>query len=228
MKEILTASPFFGICITVASYRLGLLLNKKTHMALFNPLLIAEIIIISILLIAGIPVEAYNNGGMLINMFLSPITALLAVSIYKQREKIKRHLAAIVSGTLISSIVSILTIIILSNLLGVPAQVKYSLIPKSVTTPIAIAISSQLGGIESLTVTSLLITGILGNVLAPFMIRLFCVKSRIASGVAIGGASHVVGTSKAFELGEDIGSISSIALSFSGIITALIALIFFT
>ena len=226
MKEILTASPFFGICITVASYKIGLFMNRKTHIVILNPLLIAEIIIIATLLIADIPLEAYNEGGMLINMFLSPITALLAVSIYKQREKIKRHLAAIVSGTLASSVVSILTIIVLSNLLNVPEEIKYSLIPKSVTTPIAIAISGQLGGIESLTVISLLITGILGNVLAPFMIKLFHVRSRIASGVAIGGASHVVGTSKAFELGEDIGSISSIALSFSGIITALIALLF--
>lgn len=226
MKEILTTSPFFGICITVAAYRIGLLLNKKTHMALFNPLLIAEIIIISILFIVGIPVEAYNEGGMLINMFLSPITAILAVSIYKEREKIKKHLASIISGTLVSSVTSILTIILLSEVLKVSEEIKYSLVPKSVTTPIAIAISGQLGGIESLTVTSLLVTGILGNVLAPFLIKLFHVKSRTASGVAIGAASHVVGTSKAFELGEDIGSISSIALSFSGIITALIALFF--
>lgn len=226
MKEAFVFSPFFGICITVAAYKTGCILNKKTNIALFNPLLVAEILIMAVLVVFDIPLEAYNEGGMLINMFLSPITAILAVSIYKEREKIRRHLAAIVSGTLVSSITSISTIMVLSNLFGVPEHVKYSLVPKSVTTPIAIAISSQLGGIESLTVTSLLITGILGNVLAPFMIKIFRVGSRIASGVAIGSASHVVGTSKAFEIGEDVGSISSIALSFSGIITALIALIF--
>ena len=226
MKELITTSPFFGICITVAAYKAGCILNRKTRLAVFNPLLMAEVLIMAVLLVFDIPLEAYNEGGMLINMFLSPITAILAVSIYKEREKIGKHLVAIISGTLAASITSIATIMLLSTLLGVPEHVKYSLVPKSVTTPIAVAISAQLGGIGSLTVTSLLITGILGNVLAPFMIRIFRVRSRLASGVAIGSASHVVGTSKAFELGEDIGSISSIALSFSGIITAIIAVLF--
>ena len=114
---------------------------------------------------------------------------------------------------------------LLSRLLGLDEMLSSSLIPKSVTTPIAIAISEDLGGIRSLTVTSLLLTGVLGNILAPFMIKLFRVRNRVAQGVAIGTASHVVGTSKALELGEDIGAISGIALTFSGIITAIIAML---
>ena len=124
------------------------------------------------------------------------------------------------------AIVGIISVIVIGKLMGADQSLIATLQPKSVTTPIAIAISEMLGGVRSLTVTSLLLTGVLGNILAPFMIKLFRVHDRVAQGVAIGTASHVVGTSKALELGEDIGAISSIALSFSGIVTAIIAAVF--
>ena len=227
MKELITESPLFGVTITILSYYIGLKANKKTGKAVFNPLLIAEIMIVLILILFDIPFSAYNNGGTIINMFLGPITALLAYSVYRERKLVQNHIVSILAGTVAGSIAAIVSIMVLSVLFGIEDPLASSLIPKSVTTPIAIAISESLGGIRSLTVTSLLITGVAGNILAPFMIRLFHVKNRIAAGVAIGTASHVVGTSKALELGEDIGAISSIALSFAGIITALIAMIAF-
>lgn len=226
MKEIITNSPLFGLSITILGYFIGMKLNKKTGKAIFNPLFIAELLIIAVLLIFRIPFSAYNNGGAVINMFLGPVTALLACSIYRERKLVGEHLISILAGTLAGSVASIITILCLSSLLGIDTQLAASLVPKSVTTPIAIAISETLGGVRSLTVTSLLLTGVAGNILAPFMIKLFRVRNRVAQGVAIGTASHVVGTSKALELGEDIGAISSIALSFSGIITAIIAMVF--
>lgn len=225
MKELITSSPLFGIAITILTYYLGIKINQKTRKAIFNPLLIAELLIIAILIIFKIPFSAYNNGGAIINLFLGPVTAMLAYSIYRMRKLVKEHMLSIIAGTVAGSIASIISIILLSRLFGLDESLSSSLVPKSVTTPIAIAISTSLGGIRSLTVTALLLTGVAGNILAPFMIRLFRVRNRIAQGVAIGTASHVVGTSKALEMGEDIGAISSIALSFSGIITAIISML---
>ena len=227
MTELITNNPLFGITITILSYALGVVASRKTGKAVFNPLLVSEIMIISVLLIFRIPFSAYNEGGTIINMFLGPVTALLAVSIYKQRKLVGKHIVSILAGTVAGSITSLLSILALATVIGIDSTLTSSLLPKSVTTPIAVAVSETLGGIRSLTVTSLLLTGVAGNILAPLMIKLFRVKSRIAQGVAIGTASHVVGTSKAIELGEDIGAMSSIALSFAGIITAVIATAFF-
>ena len=226
MKELITNSPLFGLAVTILSYALGMRISRKTGKAIFNPLLIAEILIIAVLLLFDIPFSAYNKGGAVINMFLGPVTALLSYSIYRERKLVRQHIISILAGTAAGSIASIIAILLLSSLIGIDTVLASSLVPKSVTTPIAIAISETLGGVRSLTVTALLLTGVAGNILAPLMIKIFRVKNRVAQGVAIGTASHVVGTSKAIELGEDIGAISSIALSFSGIITAIIAALF--
>ncbi|MDY5931051.1 MAG: LrgB family protein, partial [Candidatus Ornithospirochaeta sp.] len=170
------------------------------------------------------PLQSYNNGGDIINMLLVPITALLALSIYRQRKKVIENFLPILIGTFIGSLTSVLMIILLCNLMGIETMVKVSLIPKSVTTPIAIAISSSLGGIQGITIFSLVMTGLFGNMMAPLFVRIFRIKDHTAQGVAIGTASHALGTVKALEMGEDIGAISGIALSFSGIITVLISL----
>ncbi len=226
MKELITTNPLFGITLTILCYKAGMVIGKKTGKAICNPFLITVLIIIAILFIFDIPFSAYEEGGVFINLFLGPVTAVLAYSIYRQRETVKAHFVSILAGTIAGSISAVAVILLLASLLGLDDTLSASLVPKSVTTPIAIAISEAIGGVKSLTVTSLILTGVLGNMFAPFMIKLFRIKSRIAQGVAIGTASHVIGTSKAMELGEDIGAISGIALSFTGIITAIISLLF--
>ncbi len=225
MKEIITTNPFFGISISIIAYAIGTFLNKKTKLAIVNPLLISYILIISTLLIFDIPLSAYNEGGNIINMFLSPATAVLSLTIYRQWDIVKKNIAAILTGTIVGSLTSILVIMFLCKLFGLDNTVTSSLLPKSITTPMAIAVSETLGGIPSLTVLAVIITGILGNILAPILIKLFRIKDPVVQGVAIGTASHAVGTSKAIEIGEVQGALSGVALTFSGLITVVISLL---
>ncbi len=225
MKEIITENPFFGISISIIAYAIGIFLNKKTKLAIVNPLLVSYILIISTLIIFDIPLSAYNEGGNIINMFLSPATAVLSLTIYRQWEIVKKNLAAILTGTFMGSLTSITVILLLSRLLGLDNTAAFSLLPKSITTPMAIAVSETLGGIPALTVLAVIVTGIMGNILSPILIKLFRVKDPVAQGVAIGTTSHAVGTSKAIEIGEVQGALSGVALTFSGLITVIISLI---
>ncbi len=228
MKEIICSSPFFGITVSIAAYSIGVMINRKTRLALFNPLLVSYLIIIPLLLLFDIPLEWYDRGGDIINMFLSPATAVLAITIYRQRFLIKEHLAAVIAGTAAGSICSILLVLFLCRLFALPGTVTASLIPKSITTPLAIAVCDSLGGIQALTVLAVIVTGITGSIIAPPLIKLFRIRSEIAQGLAIGAASHAVGTSKAVEMGDVQGALSSVSLVMSGVITVLISIIFFS
>ena len=228
MKETICSSPFFGITLSIAAYSIGMWVNRKTKKALLNPLLISYAIIIPVLLLFDIPLEWYEEGGNIINMFLSPATAVLAITIYRQADLLREHLAAVIAGSLAGSASSIVIISLLCRLLGLDDTVKASLLPKSITTPMAVAVSESLGGIEALTVLAVIITGILGSIIGPVLIKAFRIKSEIAQGMALGSASHAVGTSKAIELGEVQGALSSIALVISGIITVILSLLFFS
>lgn len=225
MKEVICSSPFFGITLSITAYAIGVWLNKKTGKALFNPLLISYLIIIPLLLISNIPLEWYNEGGDIINMFLSPATAVLAISVYRQRELLKKHLLTVVMGSLAGSLCSIIVVSLLCVLFGLDDALTASLIPKSITTPMAIAVSESLGGISSITVLAVIVTGILGSIISPLMIKLFRIRNEIVQGLAIGASSHAVGTSKAIELGEIQGALSSVALVTSGVITVALSLL---
>lgn len=227
MKEIVFSSPFFGITISIVAYSIGVWLNKKTKMAIINPLLISYVIIIPLLVLLNIPLEWYKRGGDIINMFLSPATAVLAITVYRQRKLLKGHILSVIVGSIAGSLTSLLVVYALCRLLLMPDEITVSMLPKSITTPMAIAVSESLGGIEAVTVLAVIITGISGNILGPILIKVFRIKNEIAQGMAMGAASHAVGTSKAIELGEVQGALSSIALVMSGIITVILSLIFF-
>lgn len=226
MKEAVFSSPFFGITLSLAAYCIGVMICRRTSLAICNPLLISYLIIIPTLLLAGIPLEWYENGGDLIDMFLSPATAVLALTVYRQRKLVRRHIIAIAAGTVAGCVTSITTVYAMCRLLSLDEIVTASLLPKSITTPMAIAVSQSLGGIGPLTVLAVIFTGILGSILAPLLTRVFRICDEVVQGIAIGASSHAVGTGKAIEMGEIQGAMSSISLVISGILTVLVSIPF--
>ena len=225
MMAELFASPFFGISLSVIAFWIGVSIQKKTGLVLCNPLLIAIVLVSAVLLVCRIPYESYNVGGTIINMFLAPATACLAVSIYTQINLLKENWLPIVVGCTAGSITSMGSIYIMCRLFRLDEAVSASLIPKSVTTPIAVSISQSLGGIQAITVVAVILTGILGSIFAPVLIKLFLVKDPVAAGLAIGACSHAVGTSKALELGETEGAMSGLAIGICGILTVIFSLV---
>lgn len=220
----ITASPYFGIILSIFAYELALLIRKKVKLQLANPLLIGIIIVIAVLKIFNIPLKNYDNGGQIISLFLAPTTACIAIPIYNYYKELKKNILPIFLGTFVGSIVSITSVIFLCKLLNVDNKITASLIPKSVTTPIAIEIAAKSGGIIPITVTAVIITGIMGAIFCPILIKLFKPKNSIAVGIAIGTSSHAVGTTKAMEIGEIEGAMSGISIGMAGLITVIMSI----
>ena len=225
--EILTENALFGIIISLLAFEAGLLIYKKTKFPLFNPLLIAIALVISFLIVFNIDVDIYNKGGQFINMFLGPATVVLAVPLYKQLNLLKKYLLPILVGILLGSSIGISSVILLANIFGFEKVLTISLLSKSVTTPIGIEITKQLGGLAPVTVLSIIISGIIGSILGPLLCKKFKINNKVAIGIAIGTASHAVGTSKALELGETEGAMSSLSIGIAGIMTVFLAPTFY-
>ena len=217
-------SPAFGICLTIFAYVLAGRLRKRTGSPLCNEMLLTVLMIMGVLTIFHIPYEAYDQGGSVISLFLGPATACLALGIYRKRELLKKNWLPVLLGSAAGVLTSVGSIWGLSRLFGLDREMTASLLPKSVTTPIAAAVSQGHGGIVPITVAAVIFTGILGNVCAPLLIRLFHVKDPLAAGLGIGACSHGIGTAKAMELGETQGAMSSLAIGICGLLTALLAL----
>lgn len=220
----LTNSPLFGIVLSIFAYELGIQINRKLKTPIANPLLIAVALIILVLNVFHIPVESYQHGGNIISLFLGPATAILAISVYSQLETLKKNLLPVIAGCLAGAIASMGSVFLLCRAFGLDDKLTASMIPKSVTTPIAMEISKNLGGIVPITIAAVIVTGILGAVLAPTLIRLLKVDNSVAAGVAIGASSHAIGTSKAIEIGETEAAMSGIAIGISGIITVILSM----
>lgn len=228
MKEFflpLLESPMFGIVLSVLAFHLGTLLNQKLRSPLVNPLLTAIAVIVIVLSVLDIPLASYQRGGTIISMFLAPATAVLGVSIYRQRAILRERFLPVVLGCLAGSVTSMVSAYGLCWAFGLEPSITASMIPKSVTTAIAIEISAQAGGIIPITVVAVILTGILGAVFAPLLIKLFRVEDPVVAGVAIGTSSHAIGTSKAIELGEIQGAMSGVAIGVSGILTVILSLL---
>jgi len=222
MKEILR-SPLFGVMISLIAFEIGLLINKKTRKSFLNPLLIAIIIVILSLKIFDISLQDYNKGGQIISFLLGPATVALAVPLYKNFTVLKKNALPIIAGIFSGSVVSITSIILLSKAFGLEAVLALSLVPKSVTTPIGIEVSKQLGGVPEITVAAIIITGITGAIMAQVVFSALKIKDKVAIGIAIGTSAHAVGTAKAIEMGEIEGGMSGLAIGVAGLITVIIA-----
>ena len=223
LSELLS-SPFFGIALSIVAFSIGVWIQKKTGLVICNPLIIAIVLVSGVLLLFKIPYESYNEGGSIINMFLAPATSCLAVSVYTRVELLKKNWLPILAGCVAGSLTSMGSVFLLCRLFGLDEAMTYSLLPKSVTTPIAVGIAEGHGGISSITVAAVILTGIMGSILAPFLIRLFQVKDAMTAGLAIGACSHAVGTSKAIEIGETEGAMSGLAIGICGIVTVVFAM----
>lgn len=221
MKEFITQSVYFGVVITFIGYEIGLLLQKKFKTALMNPLLIAAILIIGVLVLLDVPYEEYNKGAEYISFFLTPATVSLAIPLYRQLSILKKYPFAIFGGIIAGVLTAMVSIWLLSLGFGLNHEQYVTLLPKSITTAIGMGISDKMGGIVTLTVVAISITGISGNVLCEAILKLFKITEPIAKGLAIGTSAHALGTAKAMEIGEIEGAMSSLAIVVTGIMTVL-------
>ncbi|MBE5884284.1 MAG: LrgB family protein [Lachnospiraceae bacterium] len=226
MKEILTQSVFFGVVLTLICYWIGVWVKRKTKLAIATPLLVAVIIIVSILLLLDIDYEAYSNGAKYISFFLTPATVSLAIPLYRQLELLKRHPKAIFGGIGAGVLTAMVSIWLMSLAFGLSHEQYITLLPKSITTAIGMGVSEKMGGIVTITVVAISVTGIFGNIIAEAICRIFKITEPIAKGLAIGTASHALGTTKAMEMGEIEGAMSSLSIVVAGIMTVLSVSVF--
>lgn len=220
----LWSNPLFGVLLTVLSFYIGTQIAKRVKSPLANPLLIAMILCVLVLKGPNISYEDYMEGAQFISMFLVPVTAVLGLSIYRQRRILKEQFFPIVIGCLAGSLLSMGSTVVLCRMLALHSDILYSLLPKSVTTAIALDVSEQLGGFRSITMMAVIICGTGGAIIHPLIIKLLRLKDPVAIGVAFGTASHAIGTSKALEMGEVEGAVSGVAMGVAGICTVIIAL----
>ena len=222
MTELFTELSLFAIVLTIGAFQIGQWCQKKTKSALCNPILIAAVLVIVVLLLTGIAPEDYQAAASGFSWLLTPATVCLALPLYRQFKQLKQNLPAITAGIAAGTITSLLTIFLLCLLWKLDRQLTVSLLPKSITTAMGIVLSEQNGGIAALTSVVIIITGILGSLSGSFLCKLLKLTDPISQGVAIGTASHVIGTSRATELNPLAGAVSSLSLAVSGILTALL------
>lgn len=226
MKEFLSESIIFGAVLSLAAYEIGLLMKKKFKLAILNPLLIGTICVIGFLLIFRIDYEEYNEGAKYISYLLTPATVCLAVPLYEQLSLLKKNFMAVAVGILSGVLASLVSVLALAKLFDLNHQQYVTLLPKSITTAIGMGVSEELGGLVTITVAVIVITGILGNVIAEFICKIFKIHEPIAKGLALGTASHAIGTAKAMEMGKIEGAMSSLAIAVAGLLTVIGASVF--
>ena len=220
-------SLFFGVLVSCVTYELGGWLRKKTKISLINPLLFSIVAVIAILLACHIDYDTYYDGAKYLSYLLTPATVCLAVPLYEQVELLKKNVVAIVAGILSGALTSVTCVLVLAMIFHFSHEQYVTLLPKSITTAIGMGISEELGGIVTITVAAIIITGIIGNMFGDVICRLCGIRHPIATGLAIGTASHAMGTAKAMELGEIEGAMSSLSIAVSGLMTVIGATIFY-
>lgn len=226
IKEILCDSVFFGAAVSLFAYEIGLWLKKKCKLALCNPLLISIIIVISILLLFDVEYDSYYEGARYLSYLLTPATVCLAVPLYEQLTLLKNNWKAIMAGIVSGVLTSALCVFGLSLLFSLSHEEYVTLLPKSITTAIGMGVSEELGGIVTITVAVIVITGVFGNMIAETVCRVFRIEEPIAKGIGIGSASHAMGTTKAIEMGEIEGAMSSLSIAVAGLLTVAVASVF--
>ena len=226
MLDFLTESVYFGVFISLFFYEVGLWCKKKWKYAFLNPLLIAIILTIACICVLHMDYDTYYAGAKYISYLLTPSTICLAIPLYAQFELLKKNYLAVLGGIFSGVITSVVMVLAFSFAFHFSHEEYITFLPKSVTTAIGMGISEQLGGYVSITVAVIIITGVLGNILAEPVCKLFKITDPIAKGVGIGSASHAIGTARAMEMGEIEGAMSGLSIAVAGIMTVFAAIIF--
>ena len=223
MMEIIAGSTYFGVALTIGLYMVAVWINRRIPGAFTTPLFLATMMVVGALYLMGVPYDQYNAGAGYITYFLVPVTVCFAVPMYKQLPLLRRHMLPILTAIAIGVMASVMAVCMCCILLGLGDIVARSLAAISVTTAIAIGITEKLGGTVALTVSSVIVTGILGASVSDVVCRHMGLTNPIARGLAIGNASHAAGTTKAMEMGPIDGAMSSLAIVLSGLMTAIAA-----
>ena len=226
VNNIMQNSLFFGGLLTLAAYEIGLLIRKKWKLAIFNPLLIAIVLVIVLLKVCRIEYSSYQSGADYINYLLTPATVSLAIPLYQQLQILRQNFLAIFVGIMAGAVSGMVSVLGLSVLFGLTHQEYVTLLPKSITTAIGMGVSQELGGIVTITVAVIVLTGVFGNIVAEPVLKLLRIKDPVAKGIGIGTAAHALGTAKAIEMGEIEGAMSGLSIMVSGVVTVIAASFF--
>ena len=219
----LSASPLLHLTLTVCFFVLARWLYRRTGKhALMNPVLLSVLGLVFVLVVTDTPYNIYFEGAQFVHFMLGPATVALAVPLYRQLSSLKRHPIALAVSLLTGSLTAVLSAIFIAKLGGVGAQALISIAPKSVTTPVAMGISEQLGGLPSLTAVVVILTGILGASLGPWLLDILRITNPMAKGLAMGTASHGIGTGRAIYMGDVAAAFSGLAMGLNGLATTLL------
>lgn len=212
----------FMLTLVMGTFLLGVWIYKRSKITLLQPLLISMIIIIPFLKITGIDYQTFYQQTRILNFMLGPSVVALGFVLYEQMEHIRGNVISILTAVFVGSIVGIVSVLLVAKLFGADELLMASLAPKSVTTPIAISLAEKNGGVPALTAAFVVICGLFGGLIGPLVLRRVGIKSKIARGLAMGSASHALGTVRALEMGALEGAISGLAIGIMGIMTALL------
>ena len=226
MNEFFANAAFAGVSVSLISYMIGVYLKKKLNVGLFNPLLISIAVTIIFLVLAHIDYDAYNEGARYLSWLLTPATVCLAIPLYEEFELLKSNVRAVMCGIISGVLTSLITILVLALFFGLTHEEYVTLLPKSITTAIGMGVSEELGGYVTITVAVIIITGVIGNILAEFICKIFRIEEPIAKGIAIGYAADGIGTAKSMEIGDVEGAMSSLSIAVAGILTVVGASVF--
>jgi len=225
--ELLFENPAFGVFISIAAYGVGAWAKQKNGSPLANPLAIGAVLVILLINLSPLTLDSYQIGGDILTMFIVPVTTVLALHVYTQWHLLKENIIPVLCGCVAGCIASIVSVVTLCRIFNIEEALTASMLPKSVTTAIALELSETVGGIVPITVSAVIATGIMSAIVSPLFIKALRLNDPIAVGAAMGVSGHAVGTARALEYGQTEGAISSIALVLSGLITSVLFVIFY-
>ena len=220
----LAASPLLGLTLTLVAYQVAVAVHRRCAMhPLANPVAIAVVLLVALLAATGTPYQTYFDGAQFVHFLLGPATVALAVPLFEQRRRVRRLAVPLAAGLVAGVLTAIVSAAGIAWLLGASRETVLSLVPKSVTAPIAMGIAERIGGLPGLTATLVIATGLVGAMIARPLLDVVGVREHDARGFALGVAAHGIGTARAFQVSDEMGAFSGLAMGLAALLTALAA-----